>query len=215
MEEFYFRIVYWDEETYRYPVLIEDDGGDVYGNFLHNCVVFAWIDHGGDLLILNELKESIKEKLKTNKNSFDLNLKLSVVNFVMNDMVGFCNNYKIKIFEYPVLSTYLIELLMLVIFNKISYSEATNKVLPHLINKCDRTPTKIVEDLGLGVTDDNLLDTVIDNVLDEYPDKLKSYLDGKKGLFGMFMGEIMKSGNGFNPKIVNKTLREKLNSLES
>ena len=43
------------------------------------------------------------------------------------------------------------------------------------------------------------------------PDKVAAYQKGKKGLMGLFVGEVMKKskGNG-DPKLINQLLAEKL-----
>jgi aspartyl-tRNA(Asn)/glutamyl-tRNA(Gln) amidotransferase subunit B len=50
-------------------------------------------------------------------------------------------------------------------------------------------------------------------VLNKFPDKVKEYKKGKKGLMGLFVGEVMKLSQGkADPKITNDILSEKLNS---
>ena len=45
----------------------------------------------------------------------------------------------------------------------------------------------------------------------EHPDKVEAYKQGKTGLLGMFMGQIMKkSGGKADPKQTSILLREKL-----
>ena len=45
-------------------------------------------------------------------------------------------------------------------------------------------------------SDTDSLQNWIDAVINENPDKVKEYLKGKKGLLGMFMGELMKKSKG-------------------
>jgi aspartyl-tRNA(Asn)/glutamyl-tRNA(Gln) amidotransferase subunit B len=46
----------------------------------------------------------------------------------------------------------------------------------------------------------------------KFPDKVKAYRKGKKGLAGFFMGQIMRmSKTKLDPKLTNKTLIHKLN----
>ena len=45
----------------------------------------------------------------------------------------------------------------------------------------------------------------------KYPDKVVEYKAGKKGLIGLFMGEVMKLSKGqADPKITNKLLQTEL-----
>ena len=55
------------------------------------------------------------------------------------------------------------------------------------------------------------IEKYIDLVLQEYPEKVLEYKSGKKGLMGLFVGEVMKkSGGKSDPKITTKLLNEKL-----
>ena len=46
-----------------------------------------------------------------------------------------------------------------------------------------------------------------------YPDKVLEYQAGKKGLMGLFMGEVMKRSRGAaDPKVATQLLRDKLES---
>jgi len=51
----------------------------------------------------------------------------------------------------------------------------------------------------------------VDEVLKANPDKVKEYLGGKKGLLGMFAGEVKKRSKGkADMQVVQKLLSEKL-----
>ena len=56
---------------------------------------------------------------------------------------------------------------------------------------------------------------IIETVLQKYPQKVKEYQSGKKGLIGMFMGEIMKISKGTaDPKLANQILNKKLSNKD-
>ena len=45
----------------------------------------------------------------------------------------------------------------------------------------------------------------------KYPEKVNEYKNGKRGLIGLFMGEVMKLSKGkADPKLANKLLQIKL-----
>ena len=51
----------------------------------------------------------------------------------------------------------------------------------------------------------------INKVISKYPDKVEEYRNGKLGLFGLFMGEIMKISKGkVDPKITTRLLKDRL-----
>ena len=76
----------------------------------------------------------------------------------------------------------------------------------------DKDPQKIVEEKGLKQeSDPKALESLIDKVIAENPDKVKEYKSGKEKLFGFFVGQAMKVSDGkANPKLVNDILKKKL-----
>ena len=63
-------------------------------------------------------------------------------------------------------------------------------------------------------SDQGALLAVIDEVLNAFPEKVKEYKKGKKGLISMFMGEVMKKSKGkADPKKANELLVKKLSDL--
>ncbi len=60
-------------------------------------------------------------------------------------------------------------------------------------------------------SNNDVLFEYITQVIKKYPDKVLEYKNGKKGLIGLFMGEIMKLSKGkADPKLTNKILRDEL-----
>jgi len=55
------------------------------------------------------------------------------------------------------------------------------------------------------------LSLLVDEVLDAMPEKVTEYKKGKKGLMGLFVGEVMKKSKGkADPKLLNQLVTEKL-----
>jgi aspartyl-tRNA(Asn)/glutamyl-tRNA(Gln) amidotransferase subunit B len=75
-----------------------------------------------------------------------------------------------------------------------------------------KTAAAVVEEKGLvQVSDTGEIDHVIDEVIAANPQQVEQFRGGKEGLFGFFVGQVMKASKGkANPKIVNERLREKL-----
>ena len=62
-----------------------------------------------------------------------------------------------------------------------------------------------------AVSDTAALDPVIDEILAANEGQVAAYRNGKEGLLGFFVGQVMKATEGqANPKVVNERLREKL-----
>ena len=71
----------------------------------------------------------------------------------------------------------------------------------------------LASELNIVKSDDqNFLDDIISKVLNEFPDKVKEYKSGKKGLIGFFMGQVKKeAGNKADPQTLNDKLIKALN----
>jgi aspartyl-tRNA(Asn)/glutamyl-tRNA(Gln) amidotransferase subunit B len=60
-------------------------------------------------------------------------------------------------------------------------------------------------------SDSNALGNYITQAIAKYPAKVAEYKGGKKGLIGLFMGEVMKLSKGqADPKLANQLLRTEL-----
>jgi len=63
----------------------------------------------------------------------------------------------------------------------------------------------------LQVSNTNELEAWIDEALAKMPDKVSEYKKGKKGLIGLFVGEVKKLSKGkADPKVVTDLLQHKL-----
>ncbi|MDI6901374.1 MAG: Asp-tRNA(Asn)/Glu-tRNA(Gln) amidotransferase subunit GatB [Anaerosomatales bacterium] len=73
-------------------------------------------------------------------------------------------------------------------------------------------PSAIVEQRGMRqVSDSAAIEAVVDRVLAANPDEVARYRDGKTGLMGFFVGQVMKEMRGqANPGVVNDVLRARL-----
>jgi aspartyl-tRNA(Asn)/glutamyl-tRNA(Gln) amidotransferase subunit B len=71
---------------------------------------------------------------------------------------------------------------------------------------------KIVKEKSLSqVSDLTQIESIIDQVLSDNPEKVEEYKSGKDKLFAFFVGQVMKLSQGkANPGVVNEILRKKL-----
>ena len=104
------------------------------------------------------------------------------------------------------------DLLGLIEDNTISVNAAYQTIFDELVKNDDTSPIDIAQKLGLvQSSDEDELATWVNEVITDFPDKVKAYQGGKKGLLGFFMGEIMKRSKGkANPKKTNTLLVKKL-----
>ena len=77
-----------------------------------------------------------------------------------------------------------------------------------------KDPLQIAEELNLlQNSDEGMIAGLIDEVIAKYPEKVAEYRAGKKGLLGLFVGEVMKFSKGkADPKLTNKLVTDKLES---
>ena len=75
-----------------------------------------------------------------------------------------------------------------------------------------KDPEEIVKNRGLvQVSDESALEEMVTLVLEENPEEVEAYKNGKVKLFGFFVGQVMRMSKGkANPQLVNTILKEKL-----
>lgn len=133
-------------------------------------------------------------------------------NWVMGPVKSSLNELQLLVSNFPIKCAKLADLIQMVEDGKVSYSVASQKVYPQLLMHPDKTPLGIAEELNLiQESDTDSLQLIIDEVVASFPEKVKDYKSGKKALFGMFMGEVMKKTQGkADPKVTSKLLSETL-----
>ena len=77
----------------------------------------------------------------------------------------------------------------------------------------NKSAKELVNEKGMiQISDENVINKMIDEVLESNPKMLDDFRNGKEKLFGFFVGQIMKVSNGkANPQMVNTFLKKKLN----
>ena len=136
-------------------------------------------------------------------------------NWMMGPVKSYLNELALPISEFPLQPQQIAELIALVDDNKVNYSAASRNIFQFLIVNPGKTALASAEELNLiQESDDDALQSFIDQVLQNNPKKVAEYKAGKTSLVGMFMGEIMKLTKGkADPKTTNKLLQEKLKAI--
>lgn len=145
--------------------------------------------------------------------SYTKNYK-AAANWIIGPIKSFLNERAISITSFPLSAKTISKVIHLVNDGKFSFSAASNKLFPELINQPSSDVLKLAEKLNIiQNSDSSELEVIIQEILLKFPEKVEEYKNGKRGLIGMFMGEIMKRTKGkADPKLSNKLLQEKLNS---
>ena len=116
--------------------------------------------------------------------------------------------------EFPLPEQRLAALIVMVVKNEVSHSIAAERIFPELIQDAKSSPGEIAAKLDLlQNSDEKLIEEYVDLAVKNFPGKVKEYHNGKKGLVGFFMGEVMKISNGkADPKVARELLNTKLDN---
>ena len=121
------------------------------------------------------------------------------------------NNITYKTFSLP--AEKLAALVTLVDTGVLNFGIASSKVFPVLLSQPEKQPLQIATELNLiQETDTGSIEQWVDEAIVKMPDKVKQYQSGKKGLIGLFAGEVKKLSKGkADMQLVNTILEKKLN----
>jgi aspartyl-tRNA(Asn)/glutamyl-tRNA(Gln) amidotransferase subunit B len=133
-----------------------------------------------------------------------------LANFITVELLGMLNKTNADITDCTIPAKELGNLILRVADNTISSKIA--KTVFEGLTQGQGTVDSIIADKGLvQVTDTGAIETMVDEILAQYPDQLAEYRAGKEQLFGFFVGQAMKASKGkVNPKMVNDVLKAKM-----
>lgn len=132
-------------------------------------------------------------------------------NWILGPVKNSLNEQGIEIKDFKVSPTSIGKLITLIDEGKTNFSIASTKIFPVLV-ETGKDPLTIAEELNLLQSSDaGMINDLIEQVIAKYPEKVAEYRAGKKGLLGLFVGEVMKLSKGkADPKLTNKLVSEKL-----
>jgi aspartyl-tRNA(Asn)/glutamyl-tRNA(Gln) amidotransferase subunit B len=136
----------------------------------------------------------------------------TAANWLLNAVQAFLNEKQVFIEDYPIPAERLAAVIILVETSQISKVSAETILIPALIAQ----PSALVLDLAtqLELLQTNNKDEIaafIEQIFTAYPDKVKEYQKGKKGLLGFFVGETVRLAKGkIDAKTANGLWLERL-----
>jgi len=136
-----------------------------------------------------------------------------VSNWIMNELLRMLNDLGLDASELTLSPEHLSEVIKMVDAGTVN--SATAKSLLVKVQENGKSPAAIVEEEGLvQVSDDSALQAVIHEILAKNPEEVNSFRAGKEGLFGWFMGQVMRETRGkadpqLTRELLQKNLREK------
>ncbi len=138
----------------------------------------------------------------------------AVANWLCGPVKSYLNEQHAGLDAFPVSPETMGALVELVESGRISFSLASSKLLPAILASGDTDPAGTATRLNLlQDAGDAEVNAWIAEVLARMPDKVEAYKKGKKGLLGLFMGEVKKISKGkADPKTTTALLTEQLNN---
>jgi len=137
-----------------------------------------------------------------------------ISNWLMGPIRSFLKENNMKIQEFPLSPIVMADIIELVKSGEISKTAAVQNLFRFLLEHPEIDVRNAVEKLNImqeGNSEKIFL--LIDEILEGNPDKVKAYHNGKKGLIGMFMSELMKKSSGkVDPKLANQIIKDSLES---
>jgi aspartyl-tRNA(Asn)/glutamyl-tRNA(Gln) amidotransferase subunit B len=136
----------------------------------------------------------------------------AIANWILGPLRQVVNETHISFKELNLAPKKLADLIAIVDEGKVNFSIAHTRILPVLLKDGQKSPIEVATELNLlqvsGTAD---IEAWVNEVLNKMPDKVAEYKKGKKGLIGLFVGEIKKASKGkADPKIATRLLEEKL-----
>ncbi|UKT65282.1 Asp-tRNA(Asn)/Glu-tRNA(Gln) amidotransferase subunit GatB [Pedobacter mucosus] len=142
----------------------------------------------------------------------NVNNKKSLTNWLIGPIRALLNEREIAIVDYKIKPSQMADAINLVDDKKITQQIAIQQLLPAVEESQIADVADLAKTLNLLITENvDELDSFIDEVLNNYPQQVMAYKKGKKGVLGLFVGDVMKLAKGkADAKKLNELIIEKL-----
>jgi aspartyl-tRNA(Asn)/glutamyl-tRNA(Gln) amidotransferase subunit B len=136
----------------------------------------------------------------------------AAANWLLGPVKSHLNDSSTDIKDFILPAEKIAAIIQLVDEGKINFSNASTKIFNALIADPQKEPLQIATALNLiQQSDSSSVETWVDEAIAKMPDKVREYKSGKKGLIGLFAGEVKKLSKGkADMQMVNKLLSNKL-----
>jgi aspartyl-tRNA(Asn)/glutamyl-tRNA(Gln) amidotransferase subunit B len=136
----------------------------------------------------------------------------AIANWMLGPLRQYLNEQQIDFAALTLEPAKLAAVIELVEDGKVSFSVASSKLLP-IVLETDENPLTLAESMNLiQVHDQHAIEKWVNEAMEAMPEKVAEYRKGKKGLIGLFVGEVKKRSQGkADPKQVTSLLEQKLN----
>jgi aspartyl-tRNA(Asn)/glutamyl-tRNA(Gln) amidotransferase subunit B len=136
----------------------------------------------------------------------------SVANWMLGPIRSYLNEAGLDYTTLSLQPSTLASLIQIIEAGQLNFSVAASKILPRLVDGQNTDVLAVATELNiLQVNDSDTLEAWVDAAIANMPDKVIEYQKGKKGLIGLFIGEVKKLSKGqADPNKVSSLLTQKL-----
>jgi aspartyl/glutamyl-tRNA(Asn/Gln) amidotransferase, B subunit len=136
----------------------------------------------------------------------------AAANWMLGPVKSWLNENGGNIGLFPIQPITIAALITLIDSNKVNFSVASTRLFTALLKEPGQDPLQLASSMNLiQDSDEDNVAAWIEEVLNKMPDKVAEYRKGKKGLIGLFVGEVKKVSKGkADPRLTNDILLKKL-----
>lgn len=136
----------------------------------------------------------------------------AAANWMLGPVKSYLNENNLLVSEFRIPPSAIADLILLIEQGKLNFSIASGRIFSSLLNDPARSPMEIASSLNLiQDSDEDNVTAWVTEVLNKMPEKVIEYKKGKKGLMGLFVGEVKKVSKGkADPRLTNDILLKKL-----
>ncbi|SMC85598.1 Asp-tRNA(Asn)/Glu-tRNA(Gln) amidotransferase subunit GatB [Pedobacter africanus] len=141
-----------------------------------------------------------------------VNNKKNLINWLAGPIRAMLNEKEVTITDFKVAPEQLADVINMVDDKKISQQVALQQLLPEMVKAPAEDVMVLAAKLNLLIEDNgDALSAFVDEVLAKYQAQVEAYKKGKKGVLGLFVGDVMKLAKGkADPQKINQLLQDKL-----
>lgn len=163
---------------------------------------------------LRDYDAGILIKDKKISDYFEECLKLGIdakmaANWIIVQIVAYLNKNEIELKDF-----YLTPKLLKQLLDELQKGTISSKQAKEIFNKSldeKKEPKNFITQDNAQISDLNILNEIINNILINNPNQITEYKNGRTNLFDYFVGQVMKETRGkANPSLVKELLKNKL-----
>lgn len=138
----------------------------------------------------------------------------AVANWMLGPLKQYCNERGYGFADIPLSKEQLLSLVEITESGKVNFNNASTRIFRAMLERPGTLADELAAEMNLTQeSEGHALAAWVDEVIGSMPDKVQEYKKGKKGLIGLFAGEVKKLSKGkADMALVNRLLAEKLNA---